>query len=703
MRRIQLSAKAVPIALLILCLLAFGPLIFNLGFYWDDWPTIWYLHFFGPSSFKESFAIDRPLLASVFMATTPLIGESTVGWQLFGILARWLSALTLWWMLRLFWPKHTLQATWIALLFAVYPGFRQQFISVTYSNGLIVFSAFLASFATMILALRKPQWYWLFMLLSLSLSAFTLFTVEYFFGLELLRPVILWLLQPDSQKNQRQRLRRVALQWAPYIGLMLLFLFWRLFLHVTPRGDLIIFAQLKQNPLAALGTLLLTILQDIFETAILAWLQVFNITRLAGLSPITIFIYALLVILTAGLAILFLANLRPAAGGAPSGDQAAPVDSEALAETPAPVRWGKQALLLGLFSLLISGWPIWVTDLHIELRFPWDRFTLSMMFGACLAFAGLIDLLIHSRRLSAIILGIVLGMSVGMHFQDALAYQQEWSSLASLFWQMSWRAPALKPGTTVLTSELPFTYYSDNSLTAPLNWTYAPEGVSRQMPYLFYDLEARLGSWLPSLKPDTPIQQPYRVASFSGSTSQAIVILYAPPRCLKVFDPIADRNLPYRPRDIAKAIRLSNLEFILAEADPGARPPAVLGEEPPHDWCYYFEKAELAAQIGDWEQVASLGNVALQLNKKFTKETASELTPFIRGYAQVGNWDKAVELSLLAYQAAAKDKDKMKELLCSTWYIIRETTAVKNSVSPNPDRQAAIERIESEFSCQLPE
>ena len=56
----------IPIALLATCLLGFGLMIPWLGFYWDDWPAIWFLHFFGPSSFKEVFAIDRPLLSWLF-------------------------------------------------------------------------------------------------------------------------------------------------------------------------------------------------------------------------------------------------------------------------------------------------------------------------------------------------------------------------------------------------------------------------------------------------------------------------------------------------------------------------------------------------------------------------------------------------------------------------------------------------------------
>ncbi|MCK4901354.1 MAG: hypothetical protein KAS38_21400, partial [Anaerolineales bacterium] len=104
-----------PIALFALCLVSFGVLIPWLGFYWDDWPSIWYLHFLGPAGFVDVFAIDRPLLGRLFWLTTSVLGESMLAWQLFGFTARWLSSLALWWTLRSVWPKHTREVTWVVI------------------------------------------------------------------------------------------------------------------------------------------------------------------------------------------------------------------------------------------------------------------------------------------------------------------------------------------------------------------------------------------------------------------------------------------------------------------------------------------------------------------------------------------------------------------------------------------------------------
>ena len=59
---------------------------------------------------------------------------------------------------------------------------------------------------------------------------------------------------------------------------------------------------------------------------------------------------------------------------------------------------------------------------------------------------------------------------------------------------MSWRMPALEKGTILISNDLPVTYYSDNSLTGPLNWIYSPPG---EMNVILYFASVRVGKTLP--------------------------------------------------------------------------------------------------------------------------------------------------------------------------------------------------------------
>jgi hypothetical protein len=678
MRNIRFGYKAVPLAFLLIMLIAFGPLIPWLGLYWDDWPSLWFLHFFGPSIFPRVFTIDRPLLGGLFILTTSLIGESIVAWQIFGILTRFMSGLAFAWMLNILWPRRKRQVVFMTILFLIYPGFQQQYIPITYSQVFVVLTVFFVSLGTMILAYQKRRRFWPLILFSILSSALCMFTVEYYVGLELLRPLFLWLtIEEEKREDLRKRAFTTGLRWLPYVALLGIFVVWR-GMNKTPRGDIIIFEQFRAGPLSALVNLGRTILMDIVKVTFIAWGNTLNISPLFGTKWFVVVGYVVTLLAAIGVTIFFLAKLR--------------LENSADGKSPQNTDrgWALEAIAVGLYALLVGGWPIWVTDLHIDLYFPWDRFTLLMMIGVSILFVGLIELVLRKYILQAILMGLAVGLACGSHFLVGMTYRQDWSFQRAFFWQMSWRIPGLEPGTTVMTPGLPFVYVTDNSLTAPLNWLYSPDRGSLDLPYVMLNLDARLGLVLEHLEPDQQFHMPYRLAEFNGSTSQVVVVYFDPPRCLKVFDSQKDILWPNRPVLLTpEAIQLSNPGWIVTGAEPGAQPPMQLfGPEPEHDWCYYFEKADLARQAGDWETVVSLGESALRLNKDFVKETAPELVPYIEGNARTGNWEQALELSLQADRYTPKNG-----YLCQLWQELDASTPSSR------EKQAAVEKIYNKLDC----
>jgi hypothetical protein len=680
MKKFALPLWSVPLALLGLCLISFGVLAPWLGFYWDDWPSIWYLHLLGPAGFLKVFALDRPALGWLFTLTSSLLGTSPLAWQLFGVLTRWLSCVALWWALRIIWPRNTREVTWVSLLYAVYPGFQQQYIAVTYSHDWLILTLFFSSFGLMALALRQPRRFWLYMGVSWLLAAYVMFADEYYFGLELLRPVFLWLVTTQQGLALRQRIRRVVLVWLPYVAIMALFLVWRLFILVSPRGNVQLFGKISVNPLSTITHLLVTMVSDAFRSSFGAWAEPFQFASFLESGQSAMLVYAIIVLVTALGAIAYLYWLRFPAH-----------ESQASQENkPWTLPWSLQAISIGIFALLMAGWPFWVTNLPIDLRFPWDRFTLSMMLGTSLLFAGLLELVTRAKWQRAILLGLALALAAGMHFNNANEYRKAWNLQKTFFWQLTWRVPEIQPGTLVLTAQLPFTYYSDNSLSAPLNWAYAPDLKSTQMPYLMYSLESRLGNSLPYLQADIPIQQPYRATEFTGNTSQALGIYFTPPGCVHVLDQEVDRKLPARLEAANSIVPLSDISRIDLAANPGAvPPPSIFGSEPAHNWCYDFEKADLARQQSDWAQVAKIANHALKTKPRLYEPNAPELVTYILGYAHTGQWKKAQELSMEAMQINVQ----MKDMLCYNWRQIGLYT------QKDAGQQAAIAAINSQLRC----
>ncbi len=667
------NSRYFPLTLFILCMVSFGLLIPWLGFYWDDWPSIWYLHFLGPSGFVDVFAIDRPLLGRLFWLTTSILGESTLSWQLFGFTTRWLSALALWWTLRSVWPDNTREVSYAAILFAVYPGFSQQFISVTYSHIFLILAVFFVSLGMMVWAMRKPRYFWILTRVSVLLAAYSMFSLEYYFGLELLRPVLIWIVLGTVITSRKKRIGRSILYWTPYLLLMFLFMYWRIMLQETPRGEVQIFSKLAHDPLGGLIDLFQEILVDITQASILAWGQTLNFFNLKNFGLLPTLLYFVIVLAVGAVAFFYLYNYL----------------QDNTKSSKKRSSWAVQAILTGIYALFIGGWPFWSTNLPIELRFPWDRFTIPLILGTSVLLVGIIELFIKSHTIKVVIMSVLVGLAVGTHFQNANLYRREWNNQKAFFWQLTWRAPDIEPGTMILSSELPFIHFSDNSLTAPLNWTYAPNNLPTPMPFLLYAIESRIGNELQDFSTDLEVIEPYRATHFSGSTSQALVLYHAPPGCVKILDPDIDKTLPQKPKFMAEAMHLSNLDLISNNNNPAYPPLEIFGPEPEHDWCYYFEKAELARQNGDWVKVAELGNKARALNKRLYEVNAPELLPFIEGYAHLGEWDQAYELTHQAYQLTFR----MERILCTTWSRI-----IQNTPS-NPERASVLTEIEQEIQC----
>jgi len=677
-RKIQQNKPSriiVPSVLLAISIISYAVSIRKLGFYWDDFPSIFYLHFLGPSGFHDAFSVDRPLLAWVFQMTTQLAGESILKWQLFGILTRWLSSVMLWWTLVLLWKDHHKQATWIALLFAVYPGFSQQYISVTYSNAFLVFSIFLASYATMILAFQKRDWFIPLITVSLAFSAFSLFTSEYFFGLELMRPAIIYLCL-EEDRARKQILKTIS-RWIPYLLIVLIFLFWRLYLTETPRGDIQIFGFLKSNPLIASLYMIYTVIKDLIQVTFLSWWRVFTLEKLTKFGNHAVILYITISILTAIFALIFLFLYRK--------------EKNKLETRANNVAWARQALWIGVFSMFLAGLPFWATYLPIKLQFPQDRFTMPFMVGACITLIALFEFLIRRETIILLILGILVGASAGFHYYNSLLYAREWDFQKTFFWQLSWRVPTIEPGTLLLTPELPFNYYSDNSLTAPLNLIYAPDNTSREMPYMIFDLDARLYNAISTFEKGQDVQGDYRAMNFSGTTSQVLGFFFAPPRCVTIIDPSIEQLIPNQELYIPEALALSDPAWIKNNNTNAAiLPERYYGNQLAPSWCYYFEKADLARQFSDWDQIAALGEAAKTYLIRLTPANAIELTPFVEGYAKTGNWQQALDWSQTAY----KKNEKTQTRLCTIW---QESLAITSEKSIP---LSVINHIENELECE---
>ncbi len=665
-----------PAILLGVVLLSYGLWIPWWGLFGNDLPYLWYFHLLGPMGPGEFAAMDRPVSALFYAVVSLAFGEHV--WLYHGLLLvlRWLSAVLLWWVLKIVWPGRTQEAALAALLFAVYPGFRQNPVALEFILHFAVLDLFLVSLGATLLAARCPHRY-IPLAAGAALGAAGLFSLEYFVGLEILRPVFLWIILRQQGLTGRRRWGRLFKAWLPALVVVSLFLFWRVVIFSFPTYKPVLLDEVRADPLLALGALSGRIFQDLSTALGGAWRQVFSAP--AGRRQILVFA----ALVAAGAAATVFAMRFSQQGTANRGEGAV-----AAVMRPEQARlWGETVVGIGLLAMLAGGSVFWVTGIPVSLAFPWDRSTLSFMLGASLVVTGLFEMLVVPRYRPALA-AVLVGLAIGLHFQNALEYRAEWQKLQKFYWQLAWRAPGLEPGTLILFDVIPLNRYSDSDLTALLNWTYAPDLTSRQLPYKFFDLTIRLDSehaGISRLEKDIPVEHNHRGTFFKTSTSSTLALVFDPPACLRILRP-EDALLPGLPERLARALPITRLEQIWVDAG-GVRPPAQLGQEPPHDWCYFFERADLARQQEDWAGVVALGQEAFAAG--FRWENPVELLPFIEGYARAGMWEKTTDLAREAGQHPG-----LRASLCALW------DRVEIGLGGDGKAGTELNSLRSETNCQ---
>jgi hypothetical protein len=327
-----------------------------------------------------------------------------------------------------------------------------------------------------------------------------------------------------------------------------------------------------------------------------------------------------------------------------------------------PNGFPKLAVSIGIMGIVLGRIPSFAAWLPLALQSGYDRFTISMMLGASLFVTGIVEWLIRDRRIKQSIFALLIALSVGQQFYNANSFRRDWAKQQQLFWQLAWRIPAMKPGTALFTHELPLDSETDLSVSAALNWMYAPEYTRSDLPYAMFYTEKRVGGpSMPSLMPDTDITMGLRRVSFHGTTSHVIVIYMPKDGCLRVLDPRLGDGSTYarQSRYLVDAIPLSNPDLILTNGSHSAQLPFL--HEPEHTWCYYYAKSELARQSGDWQQVVNLYQKATSLGYESTDPF--EALVFIEAYAMTNELDVAQRMS---EDALVSDKG-VRRGLCEVW------------------------------------
>ncbi len=661
-----------PAALLLMGLLAYGYQLASLGFYWDDWEVVFLLNSRSTSLLYGYFAFDRPF-AWPYQVMYALFELSPIAWHLVTLLLRWGGVLLLYLSLKQLWPRYDGYLRWAGALLLVYPGFFQQSISTAYQRHFTAFFLFMLSIFLMVMAVRHPRGAWILFPLSWITAFVQIFTIEYFVGLELIRPVILWmLLQTEATPDWRKRLGRAALLWVPYLLIFAFYFWWRLFVFPTTitklnyAGD---FKMLEDFRVSFVGGMLALLTRAFFDL-LYSTLQVW-ITGLISQDAFTFQSKAVWFACGLGLVLAALFAFFQ--------DDKKDSQEDQRRSNPLPV------FVLGVWAFLVSSLPIWLTSKQLSGGGRWDdRFALAPMLGAVLITLAAVLWLVRPAQRKTV-LAVMLAFSVATQALIVNRYRLDWEQQRDYYWQLAWRVPALEPGTAIFSYEQPSASIPGYDASFALNVLFRGQiGQDGATPYWFFTNDRFMTF---GFEPDKRIFYADRNLKFSGNTSHAISVIHqATGRCLQVLD-TAYTGEPFYQADQAQLLTVSNVSRILPEAGGDPPDPQVFGSEPSHNWCYYFEKADLARQLQDWGAVLKLEKQAKAAG--LSPQFGAEYVPFIEAHAQTGDWQKAYDLSVEAHLYTKN----MEPLLCGTWQRLAKL--------PSADA-ALVDKALATFVCYTP-
>ncbi len=604
--------------IILVTLLTYGILISKLGFYRDDWYLFSTAQSQGPAGIVALFQIDRPLIGYLYAAGYRLLGLSPLAWQIAALLARIAGNLAFLWLLRILWPERRTETLAMGLLFAVYPGFTVQPNAGVYITDLTANAAALFSFVLMIEALRtsRSAIRVLLSLLAALLALFYLGIFESAIGLEVARLGLVWYL---VWRRHRFGFTSTLIQSLkadlPYLLVGGGFLVWRLFIFQSTRRATnldVLVGRYSALPVHSALSVIVETVKDVVETAVFAWAVPFY--QSVSNSNYRDLAFAVILSLSAIGFVLVLA--RQESGG-----------ELALQGVPDPNK-RPDLMFLGILIVVSALLPINIAGRNVLFTDQWDRYTLYASEGVAILACGFLFHFFEGGSRKVVLL-VLIGMSVTVHYFSAASYRDSWRWQQDLWQQMVWRAPALQQG-TMLFVVLPAAGFEEGyEIYGPANMVYYPgQGV-------------RIGGEVLNSNTATNIElqknrQHYDRSVLVDDNYQNTLIAVYPTlqSCLHVLDGrkvelpgLLDTSL------VTDVASYSRLDLIETNAAP-ATLPAFLGGEHPRAWCRYYQEMDLARQQTHWQEVARLADEAQA--KGLTPEDVSEWMPALEAYATLG-------------------------------------------------------------------
>ena len=655
------------IFLLFASLLAHGLFIPWLGLYGDDWSLLWLSYKAGSTNlFFPTNRFIQPYFYSFF---TYFLDPVAWQWHILFFIIRFVSVLNLWMLLRTLWPNKKRIRIWVSLLFALYPGSLITYQPVAYWATYFQFSVLFASFWLMLVAIKDNGVRWGVLILSASFAVLNLYYLEYLYFLELLRiPILItYFLHRNYELNKySKKILKISI---PFLTIFLIVSINRIFVHKDATGYFRVnLENYVASPFAAIQFFSTRAIIDGIKSGLLAWF--------APLTDSKLFIYSgsrstLIFSFIACFLTLVIAIFINLAFGKS--------EERKISIT---------AIFLGVLALIFGEAPLWLAELPIDIGVAnSSRFSIPSAIGSAFLLYGLVTLLLNKNRLSNILLSIFCGSAFMMHLLSGNFFRKEWDLQNRFYWQIAWRMPDVEQGTTFIANELPFWTIGENSISAVLNWIYMEDSSpTDHIDYHFYYEKERFLRHFPEQK-DTLFKKSHQAGIFSGNSSKLVAFWYKPPACLHIINEKWDKFNPDFPGYLRELAGHYPNEFIRSQgnSEVSLKNNPIFLEEQNDNFCYVYQKASLAAENENWDEVIDLMKSKYWEMPKINH--ASEHLPFIQALAYKNRYDDAFTLS----HAIINIQDNYKPLICNFWNELNHDDSL--------DKETIKSFIETDLSC----
>ncbi|MHB8778077.1 MAG: hypothetical protein ACYC6R_09995 [Anaerolineales bacterium] len=613
--------------LLLISAVVYLPNIGKLTYFKDDWYYIYDGMKAGANVFHEMFRIDRPARGYFFELYFSVFGPNPLPYHISSFLWRGLSAIGTLWVFNILWPKERKFAFLGALLFAIYPGYFWWISAIEYQPMIASLALQVFSIALTLKAIQSQnQIAKITYLASAILTGWVYIAlVDYAIGMEVFRFLCVYLLvNRDGRIGVRKRLFNAVKAWAWSSLIPLGFLFWRTFFFTNVRKATDIGGQLSVffgNPLATTIDWFFQLYNSLLNLSVLAWIDQFP-AFLQGMRLRDI-AFGLLFAGVAVLLVVFAERQIKPSGESKDGSS----DQDQVR---------KEALLLGGVGMIFGVLPVIMANRYVNIT-GFSHYGLPASLAAAVFLIGFLDTLSLQRARFFVLYAIIAAASLA-HYGISVNAVTEEIALQKFWWQVSWRVPMLQSGTTLVIQYPLFGMGDDGyGVMEAANVIYFPKPTG-QIPVHYPVAGLTLNSETLSdiLNGEQYKQTQYRSHTIDFDYGNLLIISQPTlTSCVHVIDGNQPLISTYDPVNVMLAAPSSKTENVIADASPVLPPEYIFGREPEHNWCYYFQKADLASQLGNWDDAVALGEEAIRL--ELSPEDRSEWLPFLKAYAITGS------------------------------------------------------------------